>query len=166
MIEDLFKGDCLECDSPADTFTIGDGKCNVCHGSGIEDFGDAAFSTMVGGDGKNCTRCGGTGVCPRCEGEGRHWSRKDQQDATVAPEYRSRQSADYDADDDRSESDSTLGGSYSKHAKERETIKRGKKNSFGKALLKGIGFVALGVVVLGILSQAAENKTNDDDKDK
>ncbi len=58
---------CKECDSPASFLTIGNGKCNKCHGSGNENFYGA-----VAGDRGNCRRCGGSGACPRCGGKGQH----------------------------------------------------------------------------------------------
>jgi hypothetical protein len=63
---------CKECDRPADSFTIGDGKCNVCHGSGIANFYGAAASLAFGEETNNCERCGGSGVCPRCGGAGEY----------------------------------------------------------------------------------------------
>ncbi len=56
---------CTKCDSPGDSLTKGDGKCNLCRGTGI-DIGVAVLSGYEG----DCERCGGTGVCPACDGTG------------------------------------------------------------------------------------------------
>lgn len=61
---------CAECDWPGDSLTMGDGNCNVCHGTGIADFVDAVASGPAVGDCYNCRRCSGSGVCPRCNGRG------------------------------------------------------------------------------------------------
>jgi hypothetical protein len=66
------KEGCMECDSPAGGLVNGDGKCNRCHGSGLEDFYDAAASAALGMEPSPCRRCGGDGICPRCGGEGEH----------------------------------------------------------------------------------------------
>ena len=55
---------CVDCDS------VGDGNCSACHGSGRR-VGES-FSGASGGDGSeiSCGSCGGTGLCPKCEGSG------------------------------------------------------------------------------------------------
>ena len=65
----MFEQNCPECDSQPSMFK-GNGKCNVCHGTGIDSVLDATIDYMGGGEGKSCSRCGGSGVCPRCNGEG------------------------------------------------------------------------------------------------
>ncbi len=60
---------CPECDFlwPG----CGDGKCNVCHGTGIVDIIGGTLKIIASGDDRgDCRRCSGTGVCPRCDGEG------------------------------------------------------------------------------------------------
>ncbi len=68
----FYKGNCRECDSPGDNMVKGDGKCNRCGGSGIDNIWDAIPSAVTTGGVRNCERCGGTGVCPRCDGKGEH----------------------------------------------------------------------------------------------
>lgn len=57
---------CSECDSPDDRLTKGNGKCNLCGGTGI----DIGVAVMAGYEG-DCERCGGTGICPACDGTGK-----------------------------------------------------------------------------------------------
>jgi DnaJ-class molecular chaperone len=64
---------CKECDRPAGAITVGNGKCNVCHGSGIANVYEAMASFAVAKETSNCNRCGGSGVCPRCGGVGEHY---------------------------------------------------------------------------------------------
>ena len=56
---------CLECDDY--TLNCGNGKCNVCHGTGI---GNIFDPLEILGVESGCDRCGGTGVCPQCNGDG------------------------------------------------------------------------------------------------
>jgi DnaJ-class molecular chaperone len=56
---------CTECDFPSDGLTSGNGKCNLCSGTGI----DISVAVLAGLEG-DCERCGGTGVCPVCNGRG------------------------------------------------------------------------------------------------
>ena len=56
---------CPDCDDCNWAATIGNGKCKVCHGTGKDSLFGIDATTYI------CEACGGTGVCPTCNGEGR-----------------------------------------------------------------------------------------------
>lgn len=61
----LFSSKCPECDDYI--LNAGNGKCNVCHGSGVADIFDVEATLGLT---SGCERCDGTGDCPRCGGTG------------------------------------------------------------------------------------------------
>ncbi len=63
---------CPDCDSIKILADEGDGKCSVCHGSGIGGLMDEiADATNPFGRGHiKCYNCGGGGKCPTCHGSG------------------------------------------------------------------------------------------------
>jgi len=66
----MFEDRCPDCndESLLSFGSKGDGKCNKCGGTGIENIFGAAIQTMLGEE--TCSRCGGSGTCPTCNGEG------------------------------------------------------------------------------------------------
>jgi DnaJ-class molecular chaperone len=56
---------CPDCDDCNWAGTIGNGKCKVCHGTGEDTFFGVDATRY------DCEECGGSGVCPTCDGEGR-----------------------------------------------------------------------------------------------
>ena len=61
----LFSIACPECNEKI--INAGDGKCNVCNGSGVGNIFDVE---EILGASPGCERCGGSGECPRCGGTG------------------------------------------------------------------------------------------------
>ena len=47
----------------------GDGKCEVCHGTGLGDLLDQFAGKLVG-EKSECWKCDGTGQCQTCGGTG------------------------------------------------------------------------------------------------
>lgn len=62
---------CPDCDGPA-IFNQGNGKCSSCNGTGDGGwFGAIARAVdITGSTGNSCSNCGGSGVCPTCDGSG------------------------------------------------------------------------------------------------
>jgi len=48
----------------------GNGKCSVCHGSGLGEFLDAGIVEILNGEQPACEECCGSGKCQTCTGTG------------------------------------------------------------------------------------------------
>ena len=62
-----FAGDCMFCE--------GSGKCEECHGAGIDPHLNSAEI--------KCSHCNSTGICPECEGTGKAASSRQQYKGNV-----------------------------------------------------------------------------------
>jgi hypothetical protein len=60
---------CPDCDGPKVFGSGGDGKCDVCHGTGYGNPGSQFAAAISGGESK-CYKCGGSGDCETCGGSG------------------------------------------------------------------------------------------------
>lgn len=65
----MFETFCHECNRPGDRWTKGDGKCRKCQGTGTE---GSIWEAIPKVGAKDCRACGGSGICPRCHGQGMH----------------------------------------------------------------------------------------------
>jgi len=62
---------CSDCGSNAAFFSVGDGKCSECDGSGEKHSLTDDFASMVGClEPEDCDECDGTGECQTCDGTG------------------------------------------------------------------------------------------------
>lgn len=68
----MFKERCPDCNGEAllSFGSKGDGKCNECEGTGIGSIIGSAMDFVTGWEEGKCSRCGGSGACPTCNGEG------------------------------------------------------------------------------------------------
>lgn len=63
---------CLNCYSSRITLhgERGDGKCDVCYGTGKEQSLGGIISDLTGTRDNDCYKCHGTGTCRTCNGSG------------------------------------------------------------------------------------------------
>jgi len=64
---------CPDCDAPNPISLVshyGDGRCSVCHGTGLEQDPLEAFTEALSGQRQVCKKCGGSTHCTTCRGMG------------------------------------------------------------------------------------------------